>query len=220
MLLEAFIITNGRKTLKYVLKSIKKQTVNVKVTVVRDMKWVDALNKCARLSDCSFYLRIDDDMALHERAVEFYAQQLKLMSSRKVAWFQCKLWEDWSGKPAGSLKAYSSYITKKHKFKCSKLGKVDKLMFKKYSKIGFKIKKDNKSIVGLHMLADEDDQALYRSLWRDKNSFITAEKFSNTFDNKIHNFSVSLKDQYDLLCKIRRINKYKNSDFFSLIRKK
>jgi len=74
--LEIFVITNGRETFKHVMASLKVQSASRKITVIRDMAWIDALNECAKLCKSKYFIRIDDDMVLHEYAVAYYLHRM------------------------------------------------------------------------------------------------------------------------------------------------
>lgn len=204
--LEIFVITNGRKTFEFVMKSLNEQSQQRRITVIRDMKWVDALNQCSKLCKSEYFLRVDDDMALHPYAVAYYISRIPRLRKQKTGVYVCKLWEDWSNKPAGGLRLYRHDITTKIKFRPSKLGKVDKVFRDDLQKHGWRQVKDQ-SVVGLHLLGSEEDQQKYRKLWRDKNAHISRKEFRHTFDNLIHPVRKSLSRQYAVLKKIRRLNK-------------
>jgi len=216
-LLEIFIITNGRSTFEYAYKSVEKQSVNLNITVVENLLWVDALNKCA--SDCQskYFMRIDDDMFLHQYCIEYYIKML--LKFQKTATYMCKLWEDWSQKPAGFLRAYNAEFARKIKFRASKLGKVDKVFAKTVRKTKFKIIKDI-SMVGLHALGSIEDQKKYRALWRDKNSKINSKQFAKTFDNKIHRLVKPLSKQYKMLKRIPKYNYRFKTKYYEFLRLK
>jgi len=68
-----FIITNGRSTFEYCHEAIKGQIgVLVNIHIVRDRKWVDANNYCLANCPSKYFLRVDDDMMLHPKALLFY----------------------------------------------------------------------------------------------------------------------------------------------------
>lgn len=209
--LELFVITNGRGTFDYVMRSIAEQTIQLKVTVIRDMKWVDALNECLKRCSADYFLRIDDDMILHKYAVAYYLSKVSRMRRKGRGLYICRLWEDWSSKPVNGLRMYSTEVARKIGFRASELGKVDKIFHKELTNRKIRQIKDE-SIIGLHALANEQDQIKYRNLWRDKNASISADDFANTFDNKIHSSSDNIDKQYVILNKIRKLNsKYKTN---------
>lgn len=214
--LEIFVITNGRGTFDYTMKHLEKQTTQRKITVIKDMKWVDALNKCVDLCKSEFFLRVDDDMILHKHSLSYYLSRIKHTKKKKGGIYVCKLWEDWSRKPAGGLRMYSTAVTKKLRFKASRLGKVDKVFKNRLDKIGYKQIKDP-SLVGLHVLADRMDQKKYRRLWRNNNATISKAEFANTFDNKIHSQRQSIPNQCKVLQEIPRLNKKYKGKFASFI---
>lgn len=202
--LEVFVITNGRSTFDSVIRSLKEQSNPIKVTVVRDMVWVDALNECVKLCESEFFIRVDDDMFLHKFAVDYYRSKIPKLKN-KCGIYVCRLWEEWSSKPINGLRMYRTSLARKITFKPSKLGKVDKIYRKTMSKMGYEEFRD-KAIVGVHALSSEADQLKYRDLWRDKNSQLSQSEFKKTFDNKIHRVNISIENQYFLLTKMRKIN--------------
>lgn len=215
--LEIFVITNGRSTLKYVLESIELQSCRRRLTIIKNMLWVDALFACCETSQSEYYLRVDDDMFLHPFTVEYYLY--KLHDANQCGVYECKLWEDWSNKPAGSLKAYRKSLAKQIGFRPNHLGKVDKNFANDIKNTVYKRIKDN-SMIGLHACSTKEDQDKYRSLWRDNNSRLSIEEFSKTFDNIIHDYPVSLQDQYDRLKDLYKLNKRYKTGFFKFLRSK
>ena len=203
--LEIFVVTNGRKTFDFVMKSLDDQTVKKRITVISNMKWVDALNECAKKCKSEYFLRIDDDMVLHRSAVSYLCSRIPRCRKRCCGVYVCKLWEDWSNKPAGGIRMYHTGMTRKIGFRPSKLGKVDKVFRSDLEKKKWGQIKDF-SIVGLHMLGCKEDQVKYRNLWR-KNAKISKREFKGTFDNIIHPEFKSLPKQYAALRKIRRLNR-------------
>lgn len=214
--LEIFVITNGRSTLPYVMQSIEQQSSKRPVTVIRDMPWVDALNKCVELSKSDFYLRVDDDMFLHQNAVAYYLHKLSSKKASTMGVFECKLWEDWTNKPAGSLKAYNTRAVRKIGFRANHLGKVDKEFAKDIQNTKYIRVRDN-SMIGLHACSSIEDQKKYRELWK-KGASISEAEFVKTFDNIIHKPKKSVADQFLDLKKIRRVNKNYKTDFFRFMK--
>jgi hypothetical protein len=159
---EAFIITNGRSTLTYCLKSLTEQSIDRKFTVLRDMVWVDALNQCLELCHSDFYIRIDDDMFLHPHFFA-YCSYIIEKASVKFGVRSFKLWEDWSNRPGGYIKLYKTAVAKKVGFKVNKLGKADKPFFATLRKTKYTHIKDA-SLVGLHACGNRKDQLRYRKL--------------------------------------------------------
>lgn len=215
-IVEAFVITNGRETFDYVLRSLKEQSVPINITVIKDMKWEDALNQCVKLCKSDYFIRIDDDMFLHRLCFQYYSKKITGLS-KKCGVYTCRLWEEWSQKPIHGLRLYNTNLANKLQFRTSKLGKVDKLYRQRMEDIGFFEARD-KSIVGVHALAGQIDQRKYRDLWRDKNCKLSPLEFSRTFDNKIHKVNLSLDDQYFMLSRMRKINSRYKTPYAQYIR--
>lgn len=203
--LEIFVITNGRKTFPYCMTSLEEQSAKCKITIIQDKKWVDALNECSKKCKSQYFLRVDDDMVLHKFAVAWYASRIKKLSQHRVGVYVCRLWEEWSKKPVNGLRMYASKITSKVHFRASKLGKVDKTFRDDMRLHGWRQAKDG-SVVGIHVLADKEDQEKYRALWR-QNARLTPSEFAKTFDNKIHDYYKDIPHQCVLLKNIRKLNK-------------
>lgn len=179
------------------------------------MLWLDAINRCVELCKSEFYLRVDDDMFLHKNAVEYFLYKLK-ESKKKLGVYECKLWEDWSHKPAGGIKAYNCGVVKKIGFRTNHLGKVDKPFNHDLSKTTYKRIRDL-SMVGIHACASIETQKKYRSLWRDLNVKISKKEFEKTFDNKLHFFDKSLNEQVLTLKKIKKLNKKYQTVFYKFL---
>lgn len=215
--LELFVITSERETLNYVMDSIEKQSVHRKVTVIRNLPWIEALKECMKQSQSAFYMRIDDDMVLHKHVVAYYSSKIKQSLKYKHGIYVCKLWEDWSKKAAGGLRMYSTKVARKIDFRPNKLGKVDKPFRADMQKIGFSERKDS-SIVGLHMINSEETQERLRELWRKQAS--SNKMFSASFDNLIHPYYLPIEQQYKKLKKIESMNKKRRSSYFNFMENK
>lgn len=209
---EAFVITNGRETFDYVLDSIQKQSMPLKLTMVRDRKWVDSLRYCAKHVKSEFFIRIDDDMMLHPHAFAFFLKAVPKIK-RNVGVYVCRLWEDWSQKPIKGIRMYRSSAVRAVGFHPNKLGKVDKVFRRDLRKIG---KKElcNDGIVGIHALANEKDQVHYRDLWRDQNVKVNKAEFAKTFDNLIHKSRRTVQEQYELIKKIPKLDRTHSNGAF------
>lgn len=207
---DIFIITNGRSTFKYALESAEKQEADVRITIIENMKWVDALNRCLELCQSDFYLRQDDDMFIHPLCVKYLLYKAKKVPN--IGAYMGKLWEDWSGRPGGNIKLYNKTAVKNIGFKANKLGKVDKPFFKKMLKTKYKAIKDN-SLVGLHACGTIEDEKMYRDLWLTKNSKIYYdEPIELDLARKL--YKKTIQEQYDLLKVLMKKNKRMKSCFY------
>ncbi len=217
MSVEAFIITNGRSTFKYALRSVKSQSIDVKHTVIKDMKWVDALNKCVELCEADWFIRVDDDMFLHPNCVEYMVGRIE--KHNRTAAYSCKLFEDWTHTIAGSIKLYNLALVKRMGgFKINKLGKVDKPFSHKARKIGRPVVKDT-SVVGVHGCGSWKEQKKYRALWLSKNSkvfykeppaYLLAQK----------TYRKSPEEQFLLIKKLMSKNRRRKTRFFKFLKQK
>ena len=210
MSVEAFIITNGRSTFEYALKSLENQTPKLKVTVLRDMKWVDALNECLSICSSDFYIRVDDDMFLHPSCVEYMLKKAKKRKTLGV--YICRLWEDWSRRPGGYVKLYKTRVARKIRFRVNRLGKVDKPFFKDLRRTNYKGIKD-KSLVGLHACGNREDEAHYRKLWLTQNATTHYDE-PKELDRARKRYKKTIAQQYDLLKILKKKNKKYKTKFY------
>ena len=215
MKIEAFIITNGRSTFKYALKSLENQDVDIKITILENLIWVNALNKCLELCKSPFYLRVDDDMFLHPSCIRYMLLQAK--KAKKLGVYACSLWEDWSHRPGGYIKLYKTKVAKKITFRANKLGKVDKPFFKDLSKTKYKLIKD-KSLVGLHACGTLDDEDQYRQLWLKQNAKVHYNEPSN-LDIARKKYKKTIIQQYELMKRLVGKNKKYKTKFYGFISK-
>lgn len=172
MRIQAFVITNGRSTLEYCLKSLKNQSVSIPVTVIRDLSWKDALASCVEQCKEPWLLRIDDDFILYPDAVE-YIWSVVLASGgwvhkTKIVMFSFKLWETWTDVSTFGVKIYHMDALRSiGGFRFCERGKTDKQTVLALGAAGFKHHKDL-SIVGLHSCGTWDEQLCYEGLWGHK----------------------------------------------------
>jgi len=214
MNLEAFIITNGRSTFDYVKRALEEQSMDFKITVIRDMKWVDALNKCVELCESTHYIRCDDDFILHPLAIEFMWENIsqKPMSAFCVA----KLWEDWTRKPVGGIKIYNrDIVADLGGFKASHLGKVDKIFKKRLDRSKYSTSGCGKSIVGLHACGEWKEQLRYEALW----SSLAKSPYKKTTHDVMSKYTKSVRQQFKMRKKfIENKNRSKKTDFYRFIK--
>ena len=213
MKVEIFVITNGRSTFKYALQSAQNQIGEFPVHVIRDMKWVDALNKCLDICQSPFYLRVDDDMFIHPLCVKYMLDKAK--KTKSIGAYICRLWEDWSGRSGGYIKLYKTKAAKKIRFRANKLGKVDKPFFKDMAKTKYKSVKD-KSLVGLHACGTIEDEKKYRQLWLKDNAKVFYKE-PKELDRARKKYKKTVKQQYELISKLKDKNKKYKTKFFKLI---
>jgi len=220
MNIESFVITNGRSTCDYAIKSIEEQSVKVKITVIRDMKWIDAVNRCVQLCSTKFFIRVDDDMFLHPRCVEYmYHQIIKHKKTNRVAAYVCKLWEDWQSYVAGSIKVYHmDRVKDMGGFKVNLMGKIDKPFEAQRKKNKFIVVKDA-SVVGVHGMGTWKEQKEYRKLWLQNNSKVQYIRPRKYLANQ-KKYKKSACQQYMIAKGLRKINKRRRSGFWNLIKDK
>lgn len=214
--LEVFIITNGRSTFEYCHRAIEDQEATFKIKVIRDMKWVDALNACLEQCETPHFLRVDDDFVLHKHALPYMWEVFrKHPNVGRMSMYLCLLWEDWTRKIAGGVKIYNKDIVKKlGGFKASKrFGKVDKVFYKAVRRSRY-IYTKNKSIVGLHTMGEWKEQLRYEKLWSDQ----SAAPYQKVTHKRMKRYSKDLEYQWSLRGDfLKRLNRKKRTQFYKYL---
>jgi len=220
--LEVFVVTNGRSTFKYADRAIRNQKeVTFKYTTISDMKWVDANNKILDLCESTLFLRVDDDMFLHESSVLFMYNQLQKFIRRDskkrkppvtYGWY---FWDFTVQKPWYGVKVYVYELAKKIGFRADiKLekkifgyakGKIDFIFFRDAKKkFGYKSKNDGKvkqnDIIGIVGFVNMEEQLEYRKI-RLRDLCDLDDKIGEYKERQeeTKNFNMSPKDQYAML---------------------
>ena len=164
-LMDVFLITNGRKSFEYVLKSLERQKdVKFNLNIIRDVKWIDACNACLEHSDLPMYLRLDDDMILHPMALQFFNHFVNNRLQDDAVIYCLKLWEPWNSRLANKVKVYVRKLTKEIGFETDDRGKVDKIFIKNSKRKKYKIIGDKTSAIGIHAACSFDDNMKYIKL--------------------------------------------------------
>lgn len=168
--IDAFIITNGRQSFDYVIESLKNQKgVSYNYNIISGMSWLDACNECLYHSNAPYYLRLDDDMILHPRALAFFERFIEIKHDPLGVFYCLKLWEPWNDRLCGKVKIYNRELTKKIGFKIDSRGKVDKIFKKEAAAKGFKIIGDKTSAISIHAACSADDNFFYSNLRKETN---------------------------------------------------
>tara|TARA_Y100000034_G_scaffold101776_1_gene126278 strand:+ start:10 stop:681 length:672 start_codon:yes stop_codon:yes gene_type:complete len=216
--LEAFVITNNRSSLKYCMDSVSRQDLNIQVTTIEGMSFVDANNKALKMCKSKFYFRIDDDFLLNKYAFSFMNDTIRANDYNNIILYDCRLWEDFTQKIIRGFKMYNSDLVRKlGGFSANKLGKIDKLLKKKIESSNFSTIRDKKSVVGVHSCPSWEDQVQYEKLWTD-NAVVKHRKTTRSNMKKYDKdlcYQYSLSD--DFLVNLNRQNKTK---FYRFIKKR
>ena len=201
MNLEAFIITNGKSTFEFAYRTLLEQTMKVKVTVLKDMLWEEALQKCVRDCKSTHFLRCDDDMMLHPLALEYmwYALKNECSYTDEVVMLIGELYETYTYKYKNRIKIYNKRgVEELGGFNVNKkTGKIDRVFMKlihtspKWRKYLLK-----NSGVGLHTCGSWEEQLKYEKLWdklgNDKKKYKTPRR------ENIMKYDKTPEEQYDL----------------------
>jgi hypothetical protein len=217
---QLFVITNGRSTYEYVIKSLENQNVAIDITSIKDMRWVDALNKIFDLCTTPYFIRCDDDFFMHPYSVSFMYDTICKKEDAVMGEF--KLWEDWSKRISGGVKIYNTQRTiELGKFKENHRGSVDgnfsqAIKNSKYSTTGSK-----GSVLAIHARASLDEMLQYEKIWNDnENKTFIKWKPDKKTTKQMLKYKKSVEDQFNMrINKLRKINRKTESDFYKVIKK-
>ncbi|HUU88492.1 MAG TPA: glycosyltransferase family A protein [Candidatus Glassbacteria bacterium] len=219
--LQIFVVTNERSTFPYVLKGIEQQTVdNLGVIVIKNMKWVDALNNIVDRCTTKYFIRCDDDFFLHPCAVQFIFDG---MIEQENAIMGCyKLWEDWSDRVSGGVKIYNtSRVRKLGGFEENHRGSVDGKFSKKIKKSKYNETGNKMSVLGIHARATLEEMMQYEKIWNEKvGKVFTKWKPDKKTTKQMKKYTKTVEEQFDMCIPLlRKINKSRHSDFFKAIKR-
>lgn len=216
---DVFIITNGRSTFEYCHRAIKEQVgVLVNVHVVEGMKWVEANNHCLTKSAAGFFLRVDDDMILHPKAVLFISQQydgLRKKGRKRLAMKFWKLWEPWRHQPVNAIKLYNRRIVRKlGGFKANRFGKIDAAFKEQVNNSRYSIKA-NRSMIGIHACGTAEENIEYAKM-RGEHKSKDFKKKSKRLAKDIGRYTETVEYQYRMATewRLENINKRYRTDFY------
>jgi len=214
-MMEAFVITNGRSTFNYSIRSLEEQDKKIKITVIRDMKWVDAVNECIKLCESPYFVRVDDDMFLHPLCIS-YMHEMISKKKKKICAYSYRLWEDWQNKIAGRVKVYNKSLVKRMGgFTANKFGKIDKNFSAVAHKRKFRIRKDS-SIVGIHACGSWAEQQRYREIWATENATVRLIRPKKYLRSQ-KKYKKELDTQYSILRKLKKKNKQMKTNFYAFM---
>jgi hypothetical protein len=214
--LEVFIITNGRSTYPYCLKSVNEQVgVKFKLTIIEGKAWLEANELCLAQCESKYFLRVDDDMLLHPRALHFAAGETTNRNSNEALKFW-KLWQPYSGDIINGIKAYHTELTRKVKFRTNHLGKIDKPFYADLKTHNL-VRKGSTSVIGVHSCSNAKEHIDY-ALRRGEQNGKDFKKKRARLNALISSYSGSLEDQYKILTgKLIKINHKQNSSFYKFL---
>jgi len=215
--LEVFFITNGRSTAPYAQHSLDEQLgVKFKMTVHKDMDWLEANRRILDVCKSRFFLRVDDDMILNGHAISYMWLCLEKQSSITAlrGW---KLWEPYSNKVVKGIKAYDFELAKKIVFRISNIGKIDKLFTQDAEKTDYRVRYGN-DVVGVHACSNYDEHLRYALMrGEQKGKDFKAEK--RWMKKVITGYDESLEKQKKLTGRfLYRVNKKHRTGFYRFIK--
>jgi len=218
-LLTVFIITNGRSTYDYCHKALEaSQGALFKYKVIRDKGWLEANQSILDECETPYFVRVDDDMLVHPRCIEYMAHCVSNENDKKIALRQWKLWEFYSDKPIRSIKMYSRDLARKIGFRINHLGKIDKTFRQDCVKDELKIQ-SYKDIIAVHSCGEVDEHLEYAKM-RGEHKGEDFEKKARFIKNSISKLTMDLDAQYGAMHKkLMKEAKKDKSDFYYWIQK-
>lgn len=186
--LDVFLITNGRSSFPYALAHLESQEgVEFDLQIVRNLPHLKAYKACQQRGEAPFYLRVDDDMFLHPRAVAYF-NHLATDLGKNTIMAYARLWEPWGRDDRGrtiyvidSVKMYQRSLAAKTGFRVNASGRVDKLFKQDSQKKGFAYEGHKCSVVGIHAACSIEENERYAKLRGEKREL--REKNRLHFDN-------------------------------------
>ncbi len=184
--LSVFSITNGRSTHAYSLQSVN--TANplerYPLVILKDMKWIDALNHCLDLCTTPYFLRLDDDFILHPKALKYFECTIAKHHCRRIGFYYWMVWDIAKGVIRRSVKAYSTKSLKSiGGFQAdAKTGRVDRVTNPLLYKKGYTCWADS-SVVAVHACGSPEEQQAYARKWGRSASELALEN-SPTLDTQ------------------------------------
>lgn len=220
--IDVFLITNGRGSFPYALKSIKRQKgIKFNLYILRNFKWIDACNIVMNYSNLRYAVRVDDDMLLNSHTFLFFNYLINKNKLKNVVMFHIKLCEPWNNRLANKVKVYNRKLTQNIGFQTDERGKVDKIFNTKRKNRGYKYSGDKKSFVGIHACCEAEDNSKYTKLfgWKYGRDLEIRKKEIIRLDKlfKKYPYKKQLKMANEYLLKA---NGKVNSNFYKLYSKK
>ena len=115
---DIYLCSHGRSSLPFAIKSIEQQSVPITTHLFAYKELPDITNHACKTCKKDFFLRVDEDMFLHPRAVEFISYVCKkvVKNEPNVPMIPFMVYDVDSGKPIQSVKLYHTKIAKLHRF--------------------------------------------------------------------------------------------------------
>ena len=206
-LVEAFIFTNGAEIAKHCEQCLKAQTVPCPYRIIQGKSLLDAIQFAMEESVSDFFIKLDDDMLLHPRAIEYLTPRLRVCRERRnLAMYGCRLWEPWGNRTIRCIKAYKTKACRDIGFRSDKRGKIDRAFVADMTQKGYRHLQD-RSVIAVHGLRSLSDQQQYRRLWA-KNAGKTVSELRSVDKDQTRIVSVvpSYNKQVKWIRKIDTVN--------------
>jgi len=182
------------------------------------MKWIDANNKILEMCESKYFLRVDDDMLLHPRAMEYMWSRVDGQGDH-MAIRVFLLWECYKNMAVKGVKVYSHGPTRKLGFKACPLGKIDGIFSRRVEKSKYKMKTD-KNVVGIHSCSTVEEHLKY-ALMRGEDSGKKFPKKRKRIKKFIGRYQKTLDEQYEMRDGfLHDLGKETNSIFYRFLESK
>ena len=211
--LSAFVITNGRSTYDYCVKALEdSQNVCFEYSVIRDKDWLAANQEIVKQCVTPFFVRVDDDMLVHPRCIEYMWHCVKTQHP-KVALRQWELWEPYNNRSVRSIKVYTHSLVQRVGFRINHLGKIDKPFREDCDKMHYDIE-SQKDIIGIHSCSDIEEHVKYAKM-RGEDKGKGFKRKEKDMRKAIKNCKLSLEEQFEQRKSyLVKQNKIRGEDFY------
>jgi len=211
--LDVYVISHKRDTLSYCLKCLAAQTYANIACVYIDIESADATNDIVQNTTAPFFLRVDDDMYLHKKAVAYINEVCR--DNKHSPMLAFKLYDTAlaSSSWCGTVKAYNTDVCRNYVFTDNGDWSLDHNFVTYLRQQNCKYYEDA-SVVGLHAhLAKADTEVYLKKL---KNKYPSVERWYGTykFDKRVTGYNGSPSKQYEAHTRlIEKDNLMRGTDF-------
>ncbi len=187
-----YSFTNGRSTHKYSVESL----CGVDYILIKNKDYTTALATCVDTCQTRFFLRLDDDMILHPKALEYIVDVIA-DAPESIGMFFWYLWEDYTQTIRQAIKVYRTEAMKRiGGFKFLPSGKTDMATMKALKDDGWLVQED-KSVIAIHARGTRRETIKYYDLWRKRSKTYAKQSYKESLlYSKSIEYQYSLRDSF------------------------